>query len=97
MASRPSPSMMTDAVGQHAVDIEQQQPDAGARGPRASSSGERHGSDHLRAPEVVQVHDAFDASLGVDHDERRDLALFHEPQRLDGEHRAADRHRLARS
>ena len=27
--------------------------------------------DQLRAPEVVQVHDAFDAALGVDHDDRR--------------------------
>ena len=47
-----------------------------------------HGHTSPGAPEIVQVHDAFDAPLVVDDDDRRDLALFEEVQRLDGQRRA---------
>ena len=46
------------------------------RGDERQGFAEAHALHQPGAPEVVQVHDAFDAPLGVDHDDRRDLALF---------------------
>src|SRR5581483_4959509 len=49
----------------------------------------------LRPPQIVQVEDAGDAR-GVRHDERRDLPLLHDVQRLDRQHRSRDADRVAR-
>ncbi len=37
--------------------------------------------DQLHAPQIVQVHDAFDFPVRVDDDERGDLALFEDGER----------------
>ena len=63
------------AVGQHAVDVEQQQPEAARAGVDSMASGQSGiSSDHLRAPEVVQVDDALD-DLRRRRRPRRDVIL----------------------
>src|SRR4051794_2656147 len=51
--------------------------------------------EHLRTPQVGEVHDTGDAAA-VDDDDRRDLALLHDAKRLDRQSRRRDRHRAAR-
>ncbi len=84
-----------DAVGQHAVDVEEQQPDA----PRPLLDGHAlsgRPSDHLRPPEIVQVHDSLDAPAASTTTTRRDLARFHDLQRFDREQPPIDGDRLPR-
>ena len=77
--SRPSASSRMRAVGQHAVDVEQQQPQpprAGGelgreRRPRRLDDRAPSASKHLRSPEIVQVQHADGAPV-VDDDQRRD-------------------------
>src|SRR5258708_1581061 len=52
--------------------------------------------EHLRAPEVVQVHDAFHDAALIDDDDRGDLVSLHDAQRLDREHGEASSLRPAR-
>src|SRR5258708_4914671 len=52
--------------------------------------------EHLRAPEVVQVHDSFHDAALIDDDDRGDLVRLHDAQRFDSEHGGADRLRPAR-
>ena len=85
------------AVGEHAVDVEEQQLDRAARASSVAAvvvvrvtqnSSVRH--------EIVQVQHALDDAFGVDDDERGDLALLHHVERLRGEQRPLDRDGVAR-
>ena len=69
------------AIGHHAIHIEQQQPDRARLWPEASCGG----SDHLHAPQIVQVDDALDRAAGIHDDDRRDLVGLHDLQRFDRE------------
>ena len=77
----------TMPVGQHAVDVEQQRAAACGRG-RCDLSGEDSAIRSSASARDRAVDDAFDHAMRIDDDEGRDLALFHQPQRLDGQHDA---------
>ena len=64
--------------------------EAGQQRQQRGEKGDRlHASDQVRRPQIVQVNDALDAALVVDHDDRRDLALLEDVQRLGGQRRPA--------
>ena len=48
--------------------------------------------DHLRLPQVVEVHDTLDAALAVDHEQGRDLPRLHDVEGEGGQLAAADEH-----
>ena len=78
------------AVGQHAVDVEQHQPDrraAFAVDSRQASATAQNISVRQRSCRCTTP--ATRARAVVDDDDRRDLALLHDVQRLDGERRPA--------
>src|SRR5262245_22959811 len=52
--------------------------------------------EQLETPEVVDLHETFEAHRLVDDRNRCDLALLHQPKRDRGQVRACDRHGLLR-
>ena len=61
----------------------QKQPDTRGRSLSRQATSD---SEHLRPPQVVEVHDSLDGPLLVDDDDRRDLVRLHDPERFDREH-----------
>ena len=85
LLSVPSACIEDRAVGQHAVDVEQQQLDRRRSALRASESVDRSQTISVRHRSCRCTTPATRAGVAVDDDDRRDLALLHDVQRFGGE------------